>query len=180
MTRNLLLASAFAFLLLSPARAEGDEYAAVKPLLGTWLVDRDCKVYKDKVLVVFKRLPKSVLVEFRDPKKPEASWGKADIVSAGEEDRYRVLTTLPGNPILKGLGVKSVSGSMVVSDDADEPEGPGKDYITVSSRVSVLTSLLTIKLRDGYKKATFIFKTDSPLGSQQCRGSGAKKPAAKK
>lgn len=180
MTRNLLLASAFALLLLAPARAEGDDYAAVKPLIGSWLVDRDCKVYKDKVLVIFTRQAKSVHVDLRDPRKPEASWGTADIVSQGEEDRYRVVTVLPNDRITKSLGIKAIPGSMVVSDDEDEPEGPGKDYITVSSRISVLTGLLTIKLRENYKKATFIFKADSPLGSQLCRGAGTKQPAKKK
>ncbi len=176
-------AAVFSLLLLPlalPARAEGDDSASLKPLLGTWLVNRDCRVYKDKVLVVFTRLPKTVLVEFRDPKKPAASWGKADIVSAGEEDHYRVVTVLPNNPVLKTMGIKSVPGSLVVSDDESEPDGPGKDYLTCSSRVSVLTSLLTIKLRDKYKKATFLFKVDSPLGSRTCRGAGVKQPAAKK
>jgi len=178
MIRNIALA-ALVLCLSSAVRAEGDAYAAIKPLIGSWLVDRDCKVYKDKVLVAFTKGPKAVVAEFRDPKKPAVSWGKADIVPLGEEDRYRVLTVLPNNPMLKTMGVKSITGTMVVSDDADEPEGPGKDYITVSSRVSMLTSLLTIKLRDGYKTATFIFKTESPLGAQTCRGAG-KKQAAKK
>lgn len=172
-----------ALLLLSPAvsaRAADDSYAALKPLLGTWLVDRDCRVLKDRVLVVVKRLPKTVLVEFRDPKKPASSWGKADIVTAGEEDHYRVFTAMPDHPLTKALGVKSIQGSMGVSDDEDEPDGPGKDYITVSSRVSALSSMLTIKLRDNYKKATFLFKAESPLGGQTCRGVGVKQPAAKK
>ena len=79
MPRNLWLA---AFLLLPlSARASEDQYASLKPLMGAWLVDRDCRVYKDKVLVVFSRLPKTVLVEFRSPGKTEALWGKADIVA---------------------------------------------------------------------------------------------------
>lgn len=168
-------------LLLSPlsVRAE-DPFAAMKPLMGTWLVDRDCRVYKDRVLVVFKRLPKTVLVEFRDPKKPSISWGKADVVEVGQEDRFRVFTALPGHPIMKFMGGKPIQGTLTVADDEDEPEGPGKDHITVSSKVSVLSSLLTVKLRDNYKRATFIFKADSPLGSQQCRGAGVKQPVAKK
>ena len=117
------IAALLLLLVLTPplARAE-DDYASLKPLLVTWLADRDCRVYKDKVLVVFKRLPKTVLVEFRDPAKPEASWGKADIVSTGEEDRYRVVTTLPNNPILKTLRMTSVAGSLVVSTDEEEED----------------------------------------------------------
>lgn len=177
MVRNIWVC----LLLLSPlsVRAE-DPFAAMKPLMGTWLVDRDCGVYKDRVLVVFKRLTKTVLVEFRDPKKPSSSWGKADVVEVGQEDRFRVFTALPGHPIMKFMGNKPIQGTLTVADDEDEPEGPGKDHITVSSKVSVLSSLLTVKLRDNYKRATFIFKADSPLGSQQCRGSGVKQPAAKK
>lgn len=174
------IAALLLLLVLTPplARAE-DDYASLKPLLGTWLADRDCRVYKDKVLVVFKRLPKTVLVEFRDPAKPEASWGKADIVSTGEEDHYRVVTTLPNNPILKTLRMTSVAGSLVVSTDEEEEDSLPNNYITSSSKVSVLTSLLTIRLRAKYKKATFIFNVESPLGKQTCRGSGVKQPAKK-
>lgn len=147
MNRPLGLA-AIAFLLLSsalPARAAEDKYAALKPLLGTWFVDRQCGRVQDRLLVVFRRLPKTVLGEFYDAKDPKVSIGRADIVSAGEDDRYRVVIALPNNPVLKALNLRSLAGSMVVSDDPDEPDGPGKDYITRSSRVSVLTSLVTIK-----------------------------------
>ena len=179
MIRNSWLAA----LLLLPlsARAAEDQYASLKPLMGTWLVDRDCRVYRDKVLVVFSRLPKTVLVEFRSPGKSEASFGKADIVATGEEDHYRAVTVLPGNPVLKALGISSVGGSVTVStEDDDEEDSLPHNYITSSSKVSVLTSLLTIRLRSKYKKATFIFNTESPLGKQTCRGSGVKRPAAKK
>jgi HSP20 family molecular chaperone IbpA len=167
-------------ILAAPLARAADEYASLKPLLGTWLADRDCRVYKDKVLVVFKRLPKTVLVEFRDPAKPEASWGKADIVATGEEDHYRVVTTLPGNPVLKALGISTVGGSVNVSTQEEEEDALPNNYITSSSKVSVLTSLLTIRLRAKYKKATFIFNVESPMGKQTCRGSGVKQPAAKK
>ena len=113
------------------------------------------------------------------PAKPEASWGKADIVSTGEEDHYRVVTTLPNNPILKTLRMTSVAGSLVVSTDEEEEDSLPNNYITSSSKVSVLTSLLTIRLRAKYKKATFIFNVESPLGKQTCRGSGVKQPAKK-
>jgi len=179
MLRNLWLA---AFLLLPlSARAAEDQYASLKPLMGTWLVDRDCRVYKDKVLVVFSRQPKSVLVEFRSPGKTEALWGKADIVATEEEDHYRAVTVLPGNPVLKALGISSVSGSVTVStEDEDDEDSLPHNYITSSSKVSMLSSLLTIRLRSKYKKGTFIFNVDSPLGKQTCRGSGVKRPAAKK
>lgn len=179
MLRNLWLAA----LLLSPlpVRAAEDQYAALKPLLGTWLVDRDCRVYRDKVLAVFTRQPKSVLVEFRSPGKTEALWGKADIVATGEEDHYRAVTVLPGNPVLKTLGISSVSGSVNVStEDEDDEDSLPHNYITSSSKVSMLSSLLTIRLREKYRKGTFIFNVDSPLGKQTCRGSGVKRPAAKK
>ncbi|MBI2386964.1 MAG: hypothetical protein HYV14_13310 [Elusimicrobia bacterium] len=179
MIRNLWLAA----LLLLPlsARAAEDQYASLKPLMGTWLVDRDCRIYRDKVLVVFSRLPKTVLVEFRSPGKSEASFGKADIVATGEEDHYRAVTVLPGNPVLKALGISSVSGSVNVStEEEDDEDSLPNNYITSSSKVSVLSSLLTIRLREKYKKGTFIFNVESPMGKQTCRGSGVKRPAAKK
>jgi hypothetical protein len=180
MIRNIGLAAAFVLLLLSPVRAAEDQYASLKPLLGTWLADRDCRIYKDQVLVVFTRLPKTVLAEFRDPKKPAVSWGKADIVATGEEDHYRAVTVLPGNPVLKALGLSSVGGSVNVSTEEEDEDSLPNNYITSSSKVSVLSSLLTIRLRSKYKKATFIFNVESPMGKQTCRGSGVKQPAAKK
>lgn len=177
MLRNL---AACVVLLLSASPVHADDFASLKPLLGSWLVDRDCRVYKDKVLVVFTRLPKTMLAEFRDPKKPESSWGKTDILFNGEEDHYRVLTTLPGNQILKTLRVGSVGGSLNVSTEEEDEDSLPNNYITSSSKVSVLSSLLTIRLRSKYKKATFIFNVETPMGKQTCKGSGVKQPAAKK
>jgi len=166
--------------MLSAVSARADDFASLKPLLGTWLVDRDCRTYKDKVLVVFTRLPKTMLAEFRDPKKPESSWGKTDIHFAGEEDHYRVVTTLPSNQVLKTLRIGSVGGSLNVSSEEEDEDSLPNNYITSSSKVSVLSSLLTIRLRSKYKKATFIFNVDSPMGKQTCKGAGVKQPAAKK
>ena len=169
-----------ALVLLSPAaRAAGDQYASLKPLLGTWIVDKTCGTYKDRVLVVIKRLPKTVVANFHDLKMTQ-NLGRADIFSAGEDGRYNIVAALPDNEVLKAMGLKSIAGTLVVSDDDSDPEGPGKDYLTMSSRVSVLSNLLTIKLRENYKKATFILKTESPLGGQTCKGSGSKLPAPKK
>lgn len=161
-----------------PARAADDQYSPLKGLLGAWVVDRDCNGIKDRFVTVFKRLPKQMTAEFLNAKN--ASMGRADIVSTGEEDHYRVVTALPNNPILQTLGVSSIGGSLTVSTNEDEEDGLKNNYITCSSRVSVLTSLVTIKLRDKHKKATFLFTTESPLGKSTCRGSAAKQPAKKK
>jgi hypothetical protein len=161
------------------ARAAEDQYASLKPLMGTWIVDRDCRGMKDRFNVVIKRLPKTVVANFSSLKTPPTDMGRADIVSAGEEDHYRVVTALPNNPVLKALNVKSIGGSLTVSSDESEEDALPNNYITVSSKVSVLTSLVTIKLRDKYKKATFLFSTESPMGKETCRGSAAKQPAKK-
>lgn len=176
MRRNLLLLSLLCF--AAPSRA--DDYASLKPLLGSWLVDRDCVVYKDKVLVVFTKLSKTMLAEYKDPKKPEVSWGKTDIVSTGEEDHYRVVTAVPNDKALKTLRISSVGGSLNVTTKEEDEDSLPNNYITSSSKVSVLSSLLTVRLRSKYKKATFVFSVNSPLGKQQCRGTGVKQPAAKK
>lgn len=68
----------------------------------------------------------------------------------------------------------------VSTEDEDDEDSLPHNYITSTSKVSMLSSLLTIRLRSKYKKATFIFNTESPLGKQTCRGSGVKRPSAKK
>jgi hypothetical protein len=177
----MLRASAIALLLLpAPSfAAQADPYSSLKPLTGTWLVDRECKAVKDKLLVEFVRLSSSVLAEFRNP-QTNARIGRADIFAEKAKDHFRIVTTLPDNPVLKALNMDSVTGSLVVSDDPDEPDGPGKDYLTSSTKISMLTALATVKLRSHYKKATFLFTTESPLGKEQCRGTAAKQPAPKK
>jgi len=164
--------------LALPARAADDAYTPLKGLLGTWVVDRDCNGLKDRFVAVFKRLPKQMTADFLNAKNQ--SMGRADIVSTGEEDHYSVVTAMPNNPVLQTLGVKSIGGSLTVSTDDDEEDGLKNNYITCSSRVSVLTSLVTIKLRDKHKKGTFLFTTESPLGKSTCRGSASKQPAKKK
>ena len=168
----------FLLLLAAPVRA-ADPFASLKPLTGTWLVDRDCKVFHDKIILVFSRLEKTVLVEFRSPKSPEKTWGKADIVYDGQEDHYFVFTSIPDNPITKSLGIDKIQGNLSVSDDPDEQGGPGHDYLTCSSNISAMTSLLAVKLKNHYKKATFTFNVNSPIGGQRCTGTGVKQPAAK-
>ncbi len=163
-------------LLASPALAATDGYKPLKPLMGVWLVDRDCKVFHDKVLVEFSRLEKTVLVEFKSPKDPSKVWGKADVVYDGQEDHYRVFTSVPDHPVTKNLGIQNIQGSLSVSDDPDNPEGPGHDYLTSSSSFSALTAQLAVKLRNNFKKATFTFKMNSPMGGMSCKGTGAKQP----
>jgi hypothetical protein len=172
-----MIASLLSCLAL-PARAAGDAYAPLKGLLGTWVVDRDCNGVKDRFVAVFKQLPKQMTADFLSAKNQ--SMGRADIVTTGEEDHYRVVTALPNNPVLTTLGVKSIGGSLTASTNEDEEDGLKNNYLTCSSQVSVLTSLVTIKLREKYKKATFLFTTESPLGKSTCRGSGTKQPAPKK
>jgi hypothetical protein len=177
----LRIATIILLLLPAPAFAAkaADPYSSLKPLIGTWLVDRECKAVKDKLLVEFVRLSGSVLAEFRNP-TTQARVGRADIFAERAKDHFRIVTTLPDNPVLKALNMDSVTGSLVVSDDPDEPDGPGKDYLTSSTKISMLTALATVKLRSHYKKATFLFTTDSPLGKEQCRGTASKQPAPKK
>ncbi len=172
----MLRITALLLCLAFPARA-ADQYTPMKGLVGVWVVDRDCSGVKDRFVAVFKQLPKQMTAEFLNAKNQ--SMGRADIASTGEENHYRVVTALPNNPVLETLGVKSIGGSLTVSTNEDEEDGLKNNYITCSSKVSVLTSLVTIKLRDKYKKATFLFTTESPLGKQQCRGTGAKQPAKK-
>jgi hypothetical protein len=171
-----------AALLLSPAlRAEAarDPYASLKPLVGSWLVEKDCVTDKESFLAVFTRRPRSMHFEFFDPRRPEESIGAGDIVSAGVPDHYRLSVRLPGNPVLKALRLDALPGSLVVSDDADDPDSPGKDYLTASAEASLLKSQTIVKLRDRKRKASFIFKDETPLGKDQCRGTGVKRKSAR-
>ena len=174
--RTLALA---ALLLSSGARASRDPYASLKPLAGTWLVDEDCVVNREKILAVFSRQPHSMHVEFFKPAAPSVRIGTADITAGGSKDHYRVSVVLPDNPILKTLGLKALPGTLVMSDDGDE-DNPGKNYMTCSLAVSVFNSQTTGKLRDHGRSATFIFKDETPLGKDQCRGTAVKQKAAPK
>ena len=167
------------FLLLASSSYAADPFLHLKPLYGTWKVKRDCKIFKDEILVVISRLEKTVLVEFRSPNSPERTWGKADVVYNQQEDHYLVFTALPDNPIAKSLGLANLQGHLSVSDDPDLEDGPGHDYLTLGSDVPVITSELAVKLRSGYTKATFNFRLNSPLGGQRCTGTGAKQPSPK-
>src|SRR5471032_1082905 len=115
---------AAAALLLSSlsgrALAAADPYAALKPLIGTWLVDKDCVVSREKMLVVIMRQPKQVFVAFRNPIHPDAVLGTASITYNGVGDHYRVSAQMADNPILKSPGLRALPGSLVVSDDADD------------------------------------------------------------
>lgn len=178
MIRSLL---ACAVLLLTagvPSRA--DDYASLKGLLGTWTVDRDCRGRKDRFTAIIRKFPKTMRANFLSSSTPSKDMGQADIVFTGEEDHYRAVTVLPNNPVLKALKVKAIGGSLNVSTEDDEGDGLPNNYITCSSRVSVLSSLVTIRLRDKYTKATFLFTVDSPMGKEQCRGTAVKQPAPKK
>lgn len=177
MLRHLLAAL---FLCFSVSARAADDYASLKGLLGTWTVDRDCRGRKDRFSAVIRRLPKTVQANFLSLATPSKDMGRADIVFTGEEDHYRAVTVVPNNPVLRALKIKAVGGSLNVSTEDDEGDGLANNYITCSSKVSVLSSLVTIRLRDNYKKATFLFTVDSPMGKEQCRGTAIKQPAAKK
>jgi hypothetical protein len=167
------------FLLLASSAHASDPFLHLKPLYGTWKVKRDCKVFKDEILVEFSRLEKTVLVQFRSPKNPEKAWGKADVVYNNQEDHYLVFTAVPDHPVTKSLGLQNLQGHLSVSDDPDLTDGPGHDYLTLGSDVPVITSELAVKLRSNYSKATFTFRLNSPLGGQRCSGTGAKVGAVK-
>lgn len=177
--RTLALSTLAALLLAGSARAARDPFASLKPLIGTWLVDKDCVVNREKILAVFSRQPHSMHVEFFNPRNPGVRIGTADITSGGVEDHYRISVALPNNPVLDTLQIHSLPGSLVMSDDGDE-ENPGKNYMTCSLAVSVFNSQTTGKLRDHGRTATFIFKDETPLGKDQCRGTAVKQKAAPK
>ncbi|MFI5345807.1 MAG: hypothetical protein ACHQ51_05480 [Elusimicrobiota bacterium] len=159
---------------VSPARAAKDEFAELKPLLGSWLVDKECGTNKERLLVVFTRHPKYIHMEFSNPLRPDTALGSADLFAHGVPGHFHSNVALPDNPVLKSIGATSLPRNLVVSDDPDEPEGPGKDYLTCSASVGPFSSLMTIKLRDKYRKATFIFTDESPISRDRCRGSGVK------
>jgi hypothetical protein len=174
--RTLALA---ALLLAGSARAARDPYAPLKPLVGAWLIDKDCVVNREKVLAVITSQPHSFHVEFFDPRRPGVRTGTGDIFSTTTPDHYRVSVQLPDNPILQTLGLKELPGTLVIADDGDE-DNPGKNYLTCSLAVSVFNSQTTAKLRDRVRTATFIFKDETPLGKDQCRGTAVKQKAAPK
>ena len=178
--KNFILATVLLCGVVAPARAAKDEFADLKPLIGSWLVDKQCGADKDRLLVVFTRHPKYIHMTFANPLRPEAVLGSANLFAHGVPGHFHSDVALPNNPVLKALGAESLPGNLVVSDDPDVPDGPGKDYLTCSASVGPFSSLTTIKLRDNYRKATFIFTDESPMSRDRCTGTGVKqKPKPK-
>jgi hypothetical protein len=178
--------SAFSFLALAAfaalateCRAAGREFDDIRPLLGRWSAEKSCAAEKESVLVVFAENKASFSGEILDAAQPAKQLGRFDIAYNGSPGRYRIGLSLSDNPVLKLLKLDVLPGTLNVDDDPDDPDSPGKDYICVNANVGVLKSQVVIKLRSHKRKATFVFKDESPLGTDQCRGTAAKlkKPA---
>lgn len=164
-----------------PARAARDVYADLRPLVGTWVVDRSCGPARDRVIVRVARQSGDYFAEFLDPRDETTRLGTASILPiAGQEDRFRLGVRLANNAVLKALGLDVLPATLVFSDDPDDEESGKKDYLSVSSTVGPLNSLTTVKLRGG-GRATYLFKAETPMSQDRCRGTAVKrKEAAKK
>jgi hypothetical protein len=158
-------------------RAAGREFNPIRPLLGRWTVDMVCGTDQSRMLIVLSEAKASFSGRMLDGAALDRELGHFDLLYNGSPGHYRFGLALPDNPILKLLKLDMFPGSLVVSDDPDDPDSPGQDYLSASSNVGVLKSLTTVKLRDRRRKATFIFWDESPLGKDQCRGKAAKQRA---
>lgn len=165
--------AALLLLLLSvPASAKKDDFAPIKGLLGTWAVDRDCKVMKDRILVEIVRLPNAVRSTYYSADKKK-NLGKSEVFYNAESGRYKAYTYLPQ---FKQFGITALPGSLAVAgEDEDEP-----GLITVTGKMSVVSGTLQIRLREKDSKLTFSARAQTPLGPQNCAGAGVKQPAGKK
>lgn len=134
---------------------------------------------RQDLLVTFTRTPKSIRMEYRDPNKPEIL-GAAEITARGIEDHFQVHVVITDSPLLKTLGLDTLPANLVVSDDPQDPDSPGKDYLTCSTNLPAFHAMTTVKLHRGFKKGTFIYTDDAHKGKDQCRGTGYKQKAAKK
>lgn len=164
--------------LVSPARAAKDEFADLKPLLGTWDVDKDCVVNRERIVAAFSRQPKEIFFEVLDPRDEKKRLWTADIVPNGGGGHFRVAVRMQDNPVLRALGLSVLPASLNVSDDTSDADSPGKDYITVGAEAGPLSSLTTIKLRPK-GRATFLFTAKTPMSEDRCRGGGVKRKPAK-
>ena len=165
-------------LAAAPAGAAGKAYADLRPLIGTWDMQKDCPDGKQSLIVTFVETKVRVEGRIADAAAPEREMGTFTVEYNGSEGHYRTSTMLPDNPVLKNLGLTPLPGAMVVSTDEDDAESIGHDYINISSVVGPFTAATTVKLRRG-GKATFVFKNESPRGKSACRGSGRKRRPAK-
>lgn len=164
------------FLALSASAKKADDYAPLKPLYGAWLVDRDCRIMKDRVLVEIIRVPSAVRATYFTVDKKK-NLGKSEIFYNAEAERYKIFSYFPGNQVTKALGVNAIPGALSFEQDEEDPE---RELIVVTGKVSSLSGRMEIKPRDGYKKLTFALRAQTPLGPQTCTGVGVKQPAAKK
>lgn len=163
----------------APARAAGKAYADLRPLIGTWDVLKDCPDGKQKLLITFAETKTRVDGRIADGADPAKELGTFAVEYNGSEGHYKTATMLPGNEVLKSLNLLPLPGALVVSDDEDDPDSKGRDYVSISSVVGPLKTAATVKLR-AHGTATFVFKSESPMGKTACRGSGKKLPAKKR
>ncbi len=163
--------AALLLLLLSAPAAAGD-YAPLKGLLGTWAVDRDCKVMRDRILVEIVLLPNAIRASYFTVDKKK-NLGKSEVFYNAESERYKAYTYLPQ---LKQFGVAALPGSLsVAGPDEDEP-----GLITVTGKKSAASGTLQLRLKEKNTKLSFSARAQTPLGAQNCSGTGVRQPAAKK
>lgn len=129
--------------------------------------------------MIFTRAPKSIHMEYRDPNKPEIL-GTADVFGRGIEDHFQVRVAVTNSQVLKALGLDSLPANLVVAHDPDAPDSTGKDYMTCSTNIAGFRGMTTVKLRRGFKKASFLFTDETPNGKDRCRGTGYKQKPEKK
>lgn len=176
MRRAALAAAALAAAV--PARAAGKAYAELRPLIGAWDVLKDCPEGKDRLLITFVETKARVEGRIETAGGAAKELGTFAVEYNGSEGHYKTATMLPDNPVLKSLNLLPLPGTLVVSDDEDDPASKGRDYVSISSVVGPLKTSATVKLRP-HGKATFVFKSESPMGKTACRGSGTKLRPAK-
>ncbi|UPT73867.1 MAG: hypothetical protein M0D55_18805 [Elusimicrobiota bacterium] len=165
---------ALLLLLAAPASAKKqDDFAPLKGLIGTWRVDRDCRVIKDTLIVEIVRLPNALRATYFNSLNVKRSVGKSEIFYNAEAERYRVFTYIP--ELVKLIGSAPIPGTLSVAGEDEEEPG----LINATAKLSLITGSAQVRLRDKDTKATFTMKAQSPLGPLNCTGVGLKQPPKK-
>jgi hypothetical protein len=162
------------------AAAAPDPYREIRPIVGTWTVDASCSSGKYRLGVSFTETKRGLTgkVVPADERVPAAD---VTIIYIGPKGRYQVDATMKNSPVFQALGLSTVRGNLTVADDEEDEESPGRDKLFYSLNVNnFLTATVDAKLKEKYRKAGFIFKSQSPMGRDNCQGSAVKLDDRKK
>ena len=135
--------------------------------MGHWEGALKCRSGDDRVALDFGKIQGAVKVSYA------SSQSKSDAYLTAQEGagRYKVVAVVSGVPVLQALHLEQIPGTLSVSDDPDDEDSPGRDYLAFSAGLrQAIRFLGSAKLRRGYRTLSYQVRIESALYSDLCSG----------